>query len=97
MYASAYGNTAALAQAISRGLVKAGVAVNTVNLEVTSLDDVVAAVKASDGFTIGSPTLGGHMPTPVQVRERERGSTAVCHQAASVLQRPCGASHASPP
>lgn len=68
MYASAYGNTAALAQAISRGLVKGGVAVNTVNLEVTSLDDVVAAVKNSDGFTIGSPTLGGHMPTPVQVR-----------------------------
>ena len=67
MYASAYGNTAALAQAISRGLVKAGVAVNTVNLEVTPLDDVVAAVKSSDGFTIGSPTLGGHMPTPVQV------------------------------
>lgn len=67
MYASAYGNTAALAQAISRGLVKGGVAVNTINLEVTPLDDVVAAVKASDGFTIGSPTLGGHMPTPVQV------------------------------
>lgn len=70
MYASAYGNTAALAQAISRGVVKSGVAVNTVNLEVTPLDDVVAAVKASDGFTIGSPTLGGHMPTPVQVRQQ---------------------------
>lgn len=68
MYASAYGNTAALAQAISRGVVKSGVAVKTVNLEVTPLDDVVAAVKQSDGFTIGSPTLGGHMPTPVQVR-----------------------------
>lgn len=67
MYASAYGNTAALAQAISRGVVKSGVAVKTVNLEVTPLDDVVAAVKQSDGFTIGSPTLGGHMPTPVQL------------------------------
>jgi hypothetical protein len=73
MYASAYGNTAALAQAISRGLVKAGVAVNTVNLEVTPLDDVVAAIKRADGFTIGSPTLGGHMPTPVQVRAVARG------------------------
>lgn len=70
MYASAYGNTASLAQAISRGIVKSGVAVNTVNLEVTPLDDVVAAVKGSDGFTIGSPTLGGHMPTPVQVCTR---------------------------
>jgi hypothetical protein len=68
MYASAYGNTAALAQAISRGVVKSGVAVDTLNLELASLDDVVKAVKESDGFSIGSPTLGGHMPTPVQVR-----------------------------
>jgi flavorubredoxin len=68
MYASAYGNTAALAQAISRGVTKGGVAVNTVNLELSSLDEVVAAVKGADGFVIGSPTLGGHMPTQVQVR-----------------------------
>lgn len=67
MYASAYGNTAALAQAISRGVTKGGVGVNTVNLELASLDEVVNAVKSSNGFTIGSPTLGGHMPTPVQV------------------------------
>lgn len=67
MYASAYGNTAALAQAISRGVTKGGVGVNTVNLELASLEEVVAAVKESDGFTIGSPTLGGHMPTPVQL------------------------------
>jgi flavorubredoxin len=68
MYASAYGNTAALAQAISRGLTKGGVGVSTVNLELTALDEVVANIKDADGFTIGSPTLGGHMPTPVQVR-----------------------------
>lgn len=67
MYASAYGNTAALAQAISRGLTKSGMGVSTVNLELTPLDEVVAAIKDADGFTIGSPTLGGHMPTPVQL------------------------------
>eukprot|EP00775_Hariotina_reticulata_P010362 gene10362-10520_t len=67
MYASAYGNTAALAQAISRGVTKGGVAVNTVNLELSSLEEVLATVKQADGFTIGSPTLGGHMPTPVQL------------------------------
>jgi len=44
MYASAYGNTAALAQAISRGVTKGGVAVNTVNLELSSLEEVLAAV-----------------------------------------------------
>lgn len=76
MYASAYGNTAALAQAVSRGVTKGGVGVNTINLELASLDEVVAAVKESDGFTIGSPTLGGHMPTPVQVGDM--GASAVC-------------------
>lgn len=72
MYASAYGNTSALAQAISRGLTKAGVGVSTLNLELASLDEVVSAVRDADGFTIGSPTLGGHMPTPVQVRHMRK-------------------------
>jgi len=67
LYASAYGNTAALAQAISRGVTKAGVGVNTLNLEVASLDEVVNAIQKADGFIIGSPTLGGHMPTQVTV------------------------------
>lgn len=67
MYASAYGNTAALAQAISHGMTKAGVAVKTLNLELASLDEVSKAVNETDGFIIGSPTLGGHMPTQVQI------------------------------
>ena len=37
----------------------------TVNLEVESTDDAVKAVVESGGFVIGSPTLGGHMPTQV--------------------------------
>eukprot|EP00877_Chromochloris_zofingiensis_P001128 jgi/Chrzof1/11015/Cz05g20140.t1 len=67
MYASAYGNTAALAQAITRGVTKGGVAVNTINLELVGLEEVAEAVKQSDAFILGSPTLGGHMPTQVQV------------------------------
>jgi flavin reductase (DIM6/NTAB) family NADH-FMN oxidoreductase RutF/flavodoxin len=66
LYASAYGNTAALAQAISRGITKAGVGVNTLNLEQCGADEVEEAISKSDGFVIGSPTLGGHMPTQVQ-------------------------------
>ncbi|GLI66193.1 hypothetical protein VaNZ11_009958 [Volvox africanus] len=66
-YASAYGNTAALAQAISRGITKGGVAVETVNLELASLQEVSEAVSRSQGFVLGSPTLGGHMPTQVSV------------------------------
>ena len=39
--------------------------VETINLEVESTDDAVKAVVGSGGFVIGSPTLGGHMPTQV--------------------------------
>ncbi len=65
LYASAYGNTAGMAQAISRGITKAGIGVETLNLEEDSVDDALAAVKEAKGFIIGSPTLGGHLPTQV--------------------------------
>jgi len=65
-YASAYGNTAALAQAISHGINKTGLGVNTFNLEICEPSDVEEAINEADGFVIGSPTLGGHMPTQVQ-------------------------------
>lgn len=38
---------------------------NTLNLEVVPLDEVSRAISKSAGFVIGSPTLGGHMPTQV--------------------------------
>ena len=75
LYASAYGNTASLAQAISRGITKTGVGVETLNLEVSGVDDVNSALARSQGFIIGSPTLGGHMPT--QVRHDKRLSLRV--------------------
>ncbi|MBH8572656.1 diflavin flavoprotein [Nostocaceae cyanobacterium CENA369] len=66
IYASAYGNTATLAQAIARGITKAGVAVESINCEFTDPEEIRAAVEKADGFVMGSPTLGGHAPTPVQ-------------------------------
>ncbi|KJH72329.1 diflavin flavoprotein [Aliterella atlantica] len=66
LYASAYGNTATLAQAIARGITKAGVGVEAINCEVAEPTEIQAAVEKAAGFIIGSPTLGGHMPTPVQ-------------------------------
>lgn len=66
MYASAYGNTATLAQAIARGITKAGVQVNAINCEIATADEISAAVQEADGFIIGSPTLGGHAPTQIQ-------------------------------
>lgn len=66
LYASAYGNTAALAQAIARGVTKSGVSVETINCEFSDPTEIQAAIEKADGFIIGSPTLGGHAPTQIQ-------------------------------
>jgi flavorubredoxin/flavin reductase (DIM6/NTAB) family NADH-FMN oxidoreductase RutF len=66
IYASAYGNTATIAQAIASGITKAGVAVNSINCEFVEPNELKTAVAASQGFIMGSPTLGGHAPTPIQ-------------------------------
>ncbi len=67
LYASAYGNTAKVANAIARGLIAANVAVELINCEFTSPDDIAQMVKTCDGFIIGSPTLGGHAPVQIQI------------------------------
>jgi flavorubredoxin/flavin reductase (DIM6/NTAB) family NADH-FMN oxidoreductase RutF len=66
LYASAYGNTGTVASAIARGITKAGVAVESINCEVTEPEEIRAVVEKADGFIMGSPTLGGHAPTPIQ-------------------------------
>ncbi|NEP54965.1 MAG: flavin oxidoreductase, partial [Moorea sp. SIO3C2] len=66
LYASAYGNTATLAQAIARGVTKAGVQIESINCESAEPDDIKTIIERSAGFIIGSPTLGGHAPTQVQ-------------------------------
>ena len=66
IYASAYGNTATLAQAIARGITKAGVAVESINCETVEPEEIKTAVEKASGFVIGSPTLGGHAPTQIQ-------------------------------
>ncbi|MEA5564065.1 diflavin flavoprotein [Anabaena sp. UHCC 0399] len=85
IYASAYGNTATLAQAIARGITKAGVAVESINCEFTEPEEIRAAVEKSDGFVIGSPTLGGHAPTPVQTALGIVLSTATNNKLAGVF------------
>lgn len=85
IYASAYGNTATIAQAIARGLIKAGVAVTSLNCEVAEPEDIKAAVEKSAGFIMGSPTLGGHAPTQVQTALGIVLSTAAKNQLAGVF------------
>ncbi|MGB3651939.1 MAG: diflavin flavoprotein, partial [Rivularia sp. (in: cyanobacteria)] len=65
LYASAYGNTSTLAQAFGLGLTKGGVAVESINCEFADPDDIRTAIEKSDGFIIGSPTIGGNAPTPI--------------------------------
>jgi flavorubredoxin/flavin reductase (DIM6/NTAB) family NADH-FMN oxidoreductase RutF len=66
LYTSAYGKTTTLAQAIAKGVSQAGVAIQMINCEFTSPDDITQAVKDCDGFIIGTPTLAGHPPTQIQ-------------------------------
>jgi len=66
MYASAYGHTKSLAASISKGLSTSGVRVVDLNLEHKSAEEVKKALETADGFCIGSPTLGGEMPSQVK-------------------------------
>lgn len=66
IYASAYGNTAIVAQALARGISKAGVMVESFNAEHADPDDIKEAIAKCSGFIMGSPTLGGHAPTQIQ-------------------------------
>ena len=66
LYASAYGNTAAMAQGIARGLAAADIGVDLINCETATPTEIQQAVERADGILLGSPTLGGHVPTQMQ-------------------------------
>ena len=85
LFASAYGNTATIAQAIARGITKAGVAVETINCEAASPAEIQATVEKCDGFIFGSPTLGGHAPTQIQTALGIVMSTAAKDKLAGVF------------
>jgi len=85
IYASAYGNTATLAQAIARGISKTGVRVESINCEFADPEEIRVAVEAAAGFIIGSPTLGGHAPTPVETALGIVLSTATNNKLAGVF------------
>ncbi|MDY7016220.1 MAG: diflavin flavoprotein, partial [Cyanobacteriota bacterium] len=66
LYASAYGNTATIADAIAQGLMESGLAVESINCEQVEPEDITRAIDNCDGFIIGSPTLGGHAPIQIE-------------------------------
>lgn len=65
LFASAYGNTAAIADAIAQGVARSGVRVESINCEFASPEQLLEAIRSCDAFLVGSPTLGGHAPTPI--------------------------------
>ncbi|NER82679.1 MAG: MBL fold metallo-hydrolase [Leptolyngbya sp. SIO1D8] len=85
IYASAYGNTATVAQALARGITKSGVAVESINAEYADPEDIKTTLEKSAGFLIGSPTLGGHAPTQIQTALGIILSTASKNQLAGVF------------
>jgi len=65
IYASAYGNTASIGDALAKGISSTNVEVDSINCEFSSNHDLINSIKKADGYLIGSPTLGGHAPTPI--------------------------------
>ena len=66
LYASAYGNTATIGNAIAQGMIQAGASVQTVNCELVDPAEITQILQESDGFIFGTPTLAGHAPTQIQ-------------------------------
>ncbi len=65
LFASAYGNTASIADALSTGVSLTGIRVKSLNCEFSKADELLETIKDADAYLIGSPTLGGHAPTPI--------------------------------
>ena len=65
IYASAYGNTASIGDALAKGINSTSVEVESINCEFSSNEAMINSIKKADGYLIGSPTLGGHAPTPI--------------------------------
>ncbi|MBU6249545.1 MAG: diflavin flavoprotein [Cyanobacteria bacterium REEB417] len=65
LYASAYGNTAAIADALAQGVARTGVRVESINCEFSEPESLLRAIRSCNALLIGSPTLGGHAPTPI--------------------------------
>ncbi|MBW4463867.1 MAG: diflavin flavoprotein [Pegethrix bostrychoides GSE-TBD4-15B] len=85
LYTSAYGNTGQLAQAIAQGITQAGLAVQTLNCEYAPPSEIARAIEETDGFVIGSPTLGGHAPVQIQTALGIALSTATKSKLAGVF------------
>lgn len=79
LYASAYGNTASLAQTISRGITKAGAGVEMVNLEQASLQEAEAVLATAQGFCIGAKSHANSSARMVNTTDENAAALSWCH------------------
>ena len=65
VYASAYGNTAAMAAKVAEGLAAGGAAPVVLNSVESPMQAIVDELETAAGFLIGTPTLNGNVPHPI--------------------------------
>lgn len=65
LYASVYGSTKKMAEAIAEGVSEDGADVNLYDIKNTCFQIIRDALEISDGIIVGSPTIAGDVPRPV--------------------------------
>jgi flavorubredoxin len=65
VYASAYGNTAAMADKVAEGVRSAGVKATLFNCVAVPMNEIIDEFETSAGFLIGTPTLNANVPEPI--------------------------------
>lgn len=65
VYASAYGNTAAMAAKVAEGVRAGGITPVLMNAVEVPMEKIVDEFEVSAGFLIGTPTLNSNVPQPI--------------------------------
>src|SRR4030067_866730 len=65
VYASAYGNTAAMAARVAQGVRSAGGKGTPINSAEGHMNEIIDEIETSAGFLIGTPTLNSNVPHPI--------------------------------
>ncbi|RMG60020.1 MAG: FprA family A-type flavoprotein [Deltaproteobacteria bacterium] len=65
IYASAYGNTAAMAKKVAEGLEKEGINVRLINTVDVPMNEIIDEIELADGIIFGTSTLNATVPKPI--------------------------------
>jgi len=65
VYASAYGNTAAMARKVAEGVTAGGLTPVLMNAVEVPVEEIIDRLEESVGFLIGTPTLNSNVPHPI--------------------------------